>query len=161
MPGKDDCPCGSRAPYKACCEPFHRGLREAPDAESLMRSRYSAFAKKQAAYLLRTLHPDHEDRQLAPDVVLRSIKDTAREYRYAGLAILDKRAPDEGGLAQVLFLARVFQGSAERSFVELSDFLHDGEGWRYVRGEMLPLGSFEGDPMALRIEGFAGVRRRR
>ena len=37
-------------------------LAEAPDAERLMRSRYSAFALREVAYLWKTLHPDHPDR---------------------------------------------------------------------------------------------------
>ncbi len=50
------CPCGSAASYDACCAPFHRGA-EAPTALALMRSRYAAFAKHDAAYLVRTAHP--------------------------------------------------------------------------------------------------------
>lgn len=137
-----------------CCGPYHRGEREAPDAEALMRSRFSAFAKKEADYLWRTLHPDHEDRGRDKAEVMRSIRATASALRYAGLAILDRRGPDADGIAQVLFLARLFQGSSERSFVELSDFAHDGEGWRYLRGELRGLGALAGDPMALTIAGF-------
>ena len=155
MPSKDDCPCRSGRPYKACCGPYHRGEREAPDAEALMRSRFAAFAKKEAEYLWRTLHPDHEDRRRDKAEVMRSIRATASELRYAGLAILDRRGPDEDGIAQVLFLARLFQGSSERSFVELSDFAHDGEGWRYLRGELRGIGALRGDPTALRIASFA------
>lgn len=154
MPSKDECPCRSGRPYKACCAPFHRGEREAPDAEALMRSRFSAFAKKEAAYLWRTLHPDHEERQRPEAEVMRSIRASASEMRYAGLAILDRREPDEDGIAQVLFLARVFHGSTERSFVELSDFAHDGEGWRYLRGAGRPVAAVRGDAMALRIPAF-------
>lgn len=163
MPSKDDCPCRSGRPYKGCCRPYHRGEREAPDAESLMRSRFSAFAKKEAEYLWRTLHADHEDRRRDKAEVMRSIRATASELRYAGLAILDRRGPDEDGIAQVLFLARLFQGSNERSFVELSDFAHDGEGWRYLRGKLRGIGALPGDPTALTIAGFeefAGRARR-
>lgn len=55
------CPCGSGAPYTDCCGPLHRGratgLATAPTAERLMRSRFSAFAVGDAAYLLLTWHP--------------------------------------------------------------------------------------------------------
>jgi SEC-C motif-containing protein len=52
----DPCPCGSGLPYAECCERYHLG--EAPlTAEALMRSRYSAFARGLAPYLLRTWHP--------------------------------------------------------------------------------------------------------
>ena len=53
----DACPCGSGKPYAACCGPLHAGTRIAPTASALMRSRYSAFARGLADYLLTTWHP--------------------------------------------------------------------------------------------------------
>jgi SEC-C motif domain protein len=50
------CPCGLGPPYLQCCGVFHRGEAFAPTAELLMRSRYSAFAVRDEAYLLRTWH---------------------------------------------------------------------------------------------------------
>src|SRR5689334_3311653 len=122
MPKARDCPCTSGRPYSGCCGPFHRGEREAPDAEALMRSRFSAFALKDAPYLLRTLHPDHEDRAAPPADLLRAIKESAGAFRYMGLTILDRAPPDDLGVARVLFLASVFQKGRDVSFVELSEF---------------------------------------
>ncbi|GGZ07141.1 YchJ family protein [Streptomyces poonensis] len=51
------CPCGHAETYEVCCGRFHRGEAAAPTAEALMRSRYSAFVKRDEAYLLRTWHP--------------------------------------------------------------------------------------------------------
>ncbi|MEM6107085.1 YchJ family protein [Mycobacterium sp. 050272] len=51
------CPCGSGDGYHACCGPLHDGESQAQSAEELMRSRYSAFACGDAAYLFRTWHP--------------------------------------------------------------------------------------------------------
>ncbi|MCZ4124460.1 YchJ family protein [Streptomyces sp. H39-S7] len=50
------CPCGLDASYRDCCGRLHRGEAAAPTAERLMRSRFSAFAVRDAAYLLRTWH---------------------------------------------------------------------------------------------------------
>lgn len=47
------CPCCSGWPYADCCAPWHAG-GDAPTAEALMRSRYSAFARGDAAHLIRT-----------------------------------------------------------------------------------------------------------
>jgi SEC-C motif domain protein len=148
------CVCGSGRPYKACCEPFHRGLREAPDAESLMRSRYAAFALKDADYLVRTLHPDHADRALPEAEIRRSIRVTTTAFKYMGLAILDRAPPGDDGIAVVLFFAKIFEKGQERSFVERSEFMHDGEGWRYLRGEMWPVQKLAGDPAALTLATF-------
>ncbi len=52
----DDCPCGTGRRYAACCGRFHRGDVDAPTAEELMRSRYSAYAVGDEGYLLRTWH---------------------------------------------------------------------------------------------------------
>jgi SEC-C motif-containing protein len=148
------CPCTSGRPYAGCCEPLHRGVREADTPEALMRSRFSAFALRDADYLARTLHPDHEDRALPQADLVRRIKASASAFKYMALEILDRRDPGEDGIAQVLFLARVFEKGKERSFVELSDFAHDGEGWRYLRGVALPVARVHGDPMALTVAAF-------
>ena len=51
------CPCGLGMPYDECCGICHRGDGIAATAELLMRSRFSAFAVADEAYLLRTWHP--------------------------------------------------------------------------------------------------------
>lgn len=56
-----ECPCGSGERYAACCRPYHQGA-EPPDAVMLMRSRFTAFALGEVAYLWRTLHAAHPDR---------------------------------------------------------------------------------------------------
>lgn len=61
------CPCGLAESYAACCGRFHEGGLTAPTAELLMRSRFSAFAVGDTAYLLRTWHPDTRPRRLALD----------------------------------------------------------------------------------------------
>ncbi|HEX3791558.1 MAG TPA: YchJ family metal-binding protein [Pseudonocardiaceae bacterium] len=53
----DPCPCGLDRVYQDCCGRFHNGTATAPTAEALMRSRYSAFAARDEAYLVRTWHP--------------------------------------------------------------------------------------------------------
>lgn len=57
-PYQGNCPCLSGEQYADCCGRYHRGEAEAPTAEQLMRSRYSAFVVLDAGYLLRTWHPD-------------------------------------------------------------------------------------------------------
>jgi SEC-C motif-containing protein len=51
------CPCGLDQPYGECCGRIHDGETAASTAESLMRSRYSAFAVGDEGYLLRSWHP--------------------------------------------------------------------------------------------------------
>ena len=52
------CPCGSGQPYTGCCGRWHGGPQhlQAPTAEALMRSRYSAYVLQLAPYLQDTWH---------------------------------------------------------------------------------------------------------
>lgn len=51
-----NCYCGNPVPFKVCCEPYIKGSKNAPTSETLMRSRYSAFATGAADYLVNTTH---------------------------------------------------------------------------------------------------------
>lgn len=53
----DRCPCGGPT-YATCCGPVHEGTTRPARAVQVMRARYSAFARGDAAYLLRSWHPD-------------------------------------------------------------------------------------------------------
>ena len=50
------CYCGNSLLFQNCCEPYIKGIKEAPTAEALMRSRYSAYASAEANYLVATTH---------------------------------------------------------------------------------------------------------
>ena len=52
------CPCGSGPAYAACCARFHAGPLhlQAPTAEALMRSRYSAHVLGLGGYLRESWH---------------------------------------------------------------------------------------------------------
>lgn len=65
------CPCGLAETYEKCCGRFHRGEAAAPTAETLMRSRYSAFVKRNEQYLLRTWHPRTRPGQVEFDPGMR------------------------------------------------------------------------------------------
>jgi SEC-C motif-containing protein len=159
------CPCCSGLAYDACCAPFHRGEREAPDPVALMRSRYSAFAVGEAEYLWKTLHADHPDRgghdgghPQTPgphDKALRSLRSAKDRLKYMGLAILDSRRKGMSG--EVLFCATIFERGQDRSFVEKSDFEHDGEGWRYLSGVLVPLADLGRPPEGLGIDEFLAL----
>ena len=137
MANANDCPCGSGRPYAACCEPFHAG-GEPPDAVALMRTRYAAFVRCEHDYLFRTLHPQHDDHALGVRALRERLEKNAKRTRYHALAILDDAPPDADGVARVLFSATVKHDGKDASFVELSSFVHDGTGWRYLTGKTLP-----------------------
>jgi SEC-C motif domain protein len=55
------CACGSGNQYKECCEKYITGQENAPTAESLMRSRYTAFTNGSIDYLFDTHHESTQD----------------------------------------------------------------------------------------------------
>lgn len=70
MTRPEPCPCGSGAGLAACCGRLHArfardGALTAPTAEALMRSRYTAFARRNADHLWRTWHPRTRPQQVA------------------------------------------------------------------------------------------------
>ena len=84
------CPCGALSPrqkalvYADCCGRYVEDFdaTPAPDAERLMRSRYSAFVLQRRDYLLATWHASHR----VLDADHAEVEFVAR-YRVAGRAV--------------------------------------------------------------------------
>ncbi len=115
------CPCLSGESYDACCGPLHRG-EPAPTAERLMRSRFSAFALGDAAYLLRSWHASTRPAELELDPGLRW-------YR------LDIERTERGGPfdREGLVAFRAYYKGTERGELrETSRFVREGRDWYYV-----------------------------
>jgi len=116
------CPCGPGDDYESCCGRLHAGAH-APAAESLMRSRYSAFALGDAGYLLHTWHPSRRPRTLSLDPALQ----------WTRLAVLDTR---DGGLFDTtgtVQLGAVYVRQGKRGVLaETSRFVRQGRHWSYL-----------------------------
>jgi SEC-C motif-containing protein len=118
-----------------------------------MRSRYAAFSMGLGDYLVDTLAATHPERFRPRDVLVRELSAVHRAQRFTGLRILGSAmggvGPERG---EVLFHARIFAkdrgGSFDRSFVELSDFVREDGGWRYVDGVLLQAKVFEEEELA-------------
>jgi len=129
-PAVGPCPCGSRRPYAECCEPFHRG-DAAPTAEALMRSRYSAFARGLAPYLLRTWHP-----ATRPD---RLDLDAGTTWRALQIVdTVDGGPNDDTGVVEFRAVARSADGERHVQH-ERSTFTRVDGRWLYVDGGTGPL----------------------
>lgn len=117
------CPCLSGETYGACCGRYHSGAALAPTAEALMRSRFSAFAVGDAAYLLATWHPSTRPAELDLDPGLTW-------YR---LDILDRRRGgplDTEGTVEFRAFSKGPGGRSEQH--EVSRFVRDNRLWFYV-----------------------------
>ncbi|WP_213879995.1 YchJ family protein [Pseudomonas sp. dw_358] len=101
------CPCGSGNLLDACCGHYHAG-QAAPDARTLMRSRYSAYVLGQLDYLVATTLPVQQ-----PGLDLEAIAQWSAQSTWLGLEV-------EG--------AEVFGGQPEHAFVSFSARWHDQAG---------------------------------
>ncbi len=119
------CPCGTGLPYTECCGRLHDGTATAGTAEQLMRSRYSAFAVGDPAYLLATWHPSTRPPSLELDP----------SVRWTGLDVL---ATTDGGLfaaeGTVEFRAWYLHEGETGSQHEVSRFVREDGAWRYLDG---------------------------
>ncbi|MCA2219393.1 YchJ family protein [Jidongwangia harbinensis] len=123
----DRCPCGLGTAYSECCGPAHAG-RAPATAEALMRSRYSAFVRDDAAYVLNSWHPDTRPADVEPDPNLR----------WVGLDVLRSSG---GGLfdaeGTVEFRAHYRDHGRPGEMHEQSRFLRHNGTWVYW-GPVLP-----------------------
>ena len=142
------CPCGAKAvatgggakpavktmaplAYGECCGRWLEADAQdglcAPDAQQLMRSRYSAFVLEREAYLRATWHPSQRPAQIEFDPGVKWLGLDVRDYRLTS-----------ADTAEVEFVARqkATSGPAIRLH-ERSRFVREGGRWLYVDGTQL------------------------
>ena len=133
LEGAAPCPCQSGESHAACCDPYLAGSRQAPTAEALMRSRYTAYALQRVDYLLRT----HAATTRA-SVDRQDIATWAAETRFVGLEVLlTKAGGDEDQRGEVTFVARMRGAEGASVMCERSRFERHGDRWFYVDGDQL------------------------
>jgi SEC-C motif-containing protein len=128
---KTFCPCGRTTAkgqplaLDACCGLYHAGTA-APDAESLMRSRYTAFVLGDAPYLLATWHSSQRPAELTLEA----------GAKWLGLEIKQHCNTGEH-TAEVEFVARFRVGGKAVRQHERSRFVREDGRWFYVDGDVL------------------------
>lgn len=125
MDAADRCPCLSGLQHGECCAPLHAGVRTAPTAEALMRSRYSAYVVGDVAYLLETW-----DASTRPAVL--DLDPDVRWMRLDIEQVVDGGPFDREGT--VRFAAHWRRGGERGAQRESSRFVR-ADRWRYVDGE--------------------------
>lgn len=122
-----DCPCGTGAQYADCCARYIEAGEPAPDAQRLMRSRYSAYVRQDRDYLLRTWDENTRPVDLALD----------DNTHWLGLRILRTEAggiDDDTGLVE--FIARCKQAGRADQLHEISRFVKKQGQWFYLDGKI-------------------------
>ncbi len=121
------CPCGSTILYTQCCGPYHTGAAIAPNAEALMRSRYTAYVLGNADYLKATWHPS----RFPPQFHL----DDQPHTQWLGLKV-KRYELSEDSHALVEFIARYKINGRAHRLHEVSRFVREGGRWLYLSGEI-------------------------
>ena len=145
------CPCGradlrgKSLTFAACCGRYLDDFDQtpAPDAESLMRSRYSAFVLGREPYLRATWHVSHRPVDVAPDhgtqwLCLEVRRHTQMDADHAEVEFVARyrmigHGASEGTTGR---MASAGPGRAVRIH-ERSRFVREAGRWYYVDGDLL------------------------
>lgn len=128
------CPCGSGLAYGKCCEPYISGSKNAPTAEALMRSRYTAYVEHAIDYIVETCSQDEKDR-----IDVKQTKDWSEQSRWLGLKIISTEkggAQDTEGTVE--FEALYEMDNLKEVHHEKAKFKKTGGRWLYTEGVVKP-----------------------
>jgi SEC-C motif-containing protein len=120
------CPCGSNTPYSKCCEQILNDHSLATTAESLMRSRYTAFVQKHDSHLLRSWHSRTRPKSLNHD-----------DFPVVWLG-MEIHGCEKGGIEDhagtVDFTTHYIENGQLSHLREKSEFLKEDQLWYYLKG---------------------------
>ena len=122
---KNSCYCGSEKTFSNCCEPFILGKENAPTAEKLMRSRYSAYATQNADYLVNTTHVSKRKFHSRIDILKWS-----KSNQWIKLEILN--ASEDSVEFKAFYIDSDLRAQIHH---EKSSFKLENEKWFYVDGQ--------------------------
>lgn len=123
------CHCGLPQPFADCCGRFVSRAIDAPDAQSLMRSRYSAFCEQAIDYLCFTC----SDKALEQNP-REEVAEFAQAAHFVRLHIMDYEPGD--ALAYVEFKAFYIIADTLHCIHERSQFIQQHHQWKYDSGQL-------------------------
>ncbi len=124
----EPCLCGSENAYSECCGQFHNGEKNPPTAESLMRSRYSAYVLRNADYLLKTWDVTTRPKEI-------DFSNETVEWQRLSVDMVKKGgSKDSKGLVE--FKAVYLLDGEEHVMTEISRFTKQAGRWFYLDGKV-------------------------
>ncbi|MQX37718.1 YchJ family protein [Roseospira navarrensis] len=130
----ESCPCGSGLDVEACCAPVIAGATPAATAEALMRSRYTAYARGDIDYLMKTLAPESR-----ADFDPIEAQGVAADSVWTGLEIRETTGGGESDdTGTVEYVARLKYRNTPRMHHERATFRREDGRWYCTGGEVNP-----------------------
>lgn len=124
------CPCGSGSDFDDCCNPFLQGQQTPLTAESLMRSRYTAYVKTEIDYIYETTHPSQRSKFNRQESLQWSQN---TDWQSLEICRTEKgSATDDTGVVE--FVARYREKNKAVNHHEIAEFKKEGERWFFVDG---------------------------
>lgn len=127
------CACKSGKSFESCCGPYISGKADAPTAEALMRSRYTAYATGNIDYIEKTTAPE-----ALSDFDRDGSEKWAKQSEWTGLEIVSTtkgQASDNDGVVE--FIAQYTIEGSPISHHEISDFRKEKGHWLFVDGRVV------------------------
>ena len=128
-----NCPCLSGLAYAQCCEPYITGVKAAPTAEALMRSRYSAYVEHAIDYIVDTCTQDEKDK-----IDIKQTRAWSEKSKWLGLKILsvEKGGPNDSE-GSVEFQALYETDGLKDTHHEKAKFKKKDGRWFYDEGNVI------------------------
>lgn len=123
------CPCGSKKAFKDCCGLYIEHKKTAPNAEALMRSRYTAYTLSDEDYLLSTWHPSTRPMNLG-------LADRSSQQWQQLNILFTEQGQNMDSQGVVAFIASYIENSVSQHLCEKSRFEKINGCWFYLDGEM-------------------------
>jgi SEC-C motif domain protein len=127
----DKCHCGANFTFEQCCQPYLSGVKQPPTAESLMRSRYSAFVVEDINYIKDTMTGEML-KNFSYDQTLAY----AQSVTWQRLNVIASSADDPAATtAWVEFEVYYILNGIEKCLYEYSSFERMENRWFYIDSE--------------------------
>jgi len=131
------CPCGTGKDYSECCSPIIEGTQKAATAETLMRARYSAYAKHEIAFITSSCTREGDEDESIDE---KETRRWSEESEWLGLRIMgtEKGGPnDTEGVVD--FTATYKKKGLKEVHKEQANFVKKNGEWLYTAGTITPV----------------------
>ncbi|AUX93644.1 YchJ family protein [Mixta gaviniae] len=125
----ENCPCCSGLQYSLCCGRYLSGESIPSTPEALMRSRYTAYSRQDADYLVATWHTTQRTAALR-----QALSESFAHTEWQSLNIVACEAGGNDNEAYVTFFARYRENQRSGAVHERSRFVREDQRWYYIDG---------------------------